>query len=245
MSEHESDKQNSSKAVVVEIDRGSQAPSRAIAGERRKRRSAVQKTAPIDAMARLQAEKDELMQTMVRRQADFENYRKRIERERDEERRRGIERLLEDLLPVLDAFERALRAHDNPAYEEYRKGLELIYRQLWDTLARHGLERIAAADKPFDPHFHQAIERVETHGASRRHDRRSVAGWISCFTGGSCGRASCGSPLAAGQAQAGEHGRLSIGEQSCTERNHSTQISTEAVSRARCHHRPSVITTKF
>ena len=112
--------------------------------------------------ARLQAEKDELMQTLVRRQADFENYRKRIERERQEDRRHGTGRLIEDLLPILDAFERAIKAHDDPAYEEYLKGLELIYRQLWDTLARHGLERIAAAGKPFDPHYHQAIERVES-----------------------------------------------------------------------------------
>jgi molecular chaperone GrpE len=70
--------------------------------------------------------------------------------------------LIEDLLPVLDGFERALSAHDDPAYEEYRKGLELIYKGLWDTLARHGLERIEAAGKPFDPHVHQAIDRVET-----------------------------------------------------------------------------------
>ena len=115
-----------------------------------------------EVVARLQAEKEELTQTMIRRQADFENYRKRIERERDEERRRGTERLLEDLIPVLDAFDRALRAHDNPAYEEYRKGLELIYRQLWETAARHGLERISSANQAFDPRFHQAIERVET-----------------------------------------------------------------------------------
>jgi len=112
--------------------------------------------------ARLQAEKDELMQTLVRRQADFENYRKRVERERQEDRRHGTARLIEDLLPVLDAFERALKAHDDPAYEEYRKGLEMIYRQLWDKLARHGLERIIAEGKPFDPHYHQAIERVES-----------------------------------------------------------------------------------
>ncbi len=115
-----------------------------------------------DRTARLQAEKDELMQTLMRRQADFENYRKRIERERQDDRRHSTGRLVEDLLPVLDAFERALKAHDDPAYEEYRKGLELIYRQLSETLARHGLERIAAAGKPFDPHFHQAIERVQS-----------------------------------------------------------------------------------
>lgn len=112
--------------------------------------------------ARLQAEKDDLTRTLVQRQADFENYRKRIERERQEESRRGVGRVIEDLLPVLDAFDRALKAHDNPEYEEYRKGLEIIYRQLWDLLAKHGLERIQAAGKIFDPHFHQAIERVET-----------------------------------------------------------------------------------
>ena len=112
--------------------------------------------------ARLQAEKDELMQTLVRRQADFENFRKRIERERDEDRRSGVRRLIEDLLPVLDAFARAVKAHDDPAYQEYRKGLELIHRQLWDILTRNGLERIQAEGKPFDPHFHQAIERVES-----------------------------------------------------------------------------------
>jgi molecular chaperone GrpE len=154
-----SEKQSGNKTgkQVVDIDRDAKAsadPSEG-AGD-----GAEQKMP--EAMARLQAEKEELMQTMIRRQADFENYRKRIERERDEERRRGTERLLEDLVPVLDAFDRALRAHDNPAYQEYRKGLELIYRQLWETAARHGLERISAADKPFDPRFHQAIERVET-----------------------------------------------------------------------------------
>ena len=116
----------------------------------------------VDALGRLQAEKDELMQTLVRRQADFENYRKRIERERDEDRRRGIERVLEDLLPVLDGFERALKAHDNPAYEEYKKGLTLIYQQLWNVAAKQGLEKIEALGKPFDPRVHQAIERVET-----------------------------------------------------------------------------------
>lgn len=112
--------------------------------------------------ARLKAEKEELANTMVRRQADFDNYRKRVERERKDEARRGAGRLLQDLLPVLDALERALRSHDNPVYDEYRKGVELIYRNLWDTLAKQGLERIAAEGKPFDPHYHEAIERVET-----------------------------------------------------------------------------------
>jgi molecular chaperone GrpE len=111
-------------------------------------------------VARLLAEKEELTATMVRRQADFDNYRKRIERERKEESRRSNGRLLLELLPVLDGFERALAAH--PANDDYRKGVELIYRSFWDTLSRQGLERIAAQGKAFDPHFHEAIERVET-----------------------------------------------------------------------------------
>ena len=113
-------------------------------------------------LQRLKAEKEELLQTLIRRQADYENFRKRTERERHEAGRRGVERLIEDLVPVLDAFDQALKAHDDPAYEEYRKGVTLIRKQLWDTLAKHGVERIEAADKMFDPHLHQAIERVET-----------------------------------------------------------------------------------
>jgi molecular chaperone GrpE len=113
-------------------------------------------------ITKLRAEKEDLLQTLVRRQADFENYRKRIERDRHEEGRRGVERLIMDLIPVLDGFDRALQSHDDPAYEEYRKGLLLIRKQLWDALARHGLERIDAAGKLFDPHVHQAIERTES-----------------------------------------------------------------------------------
>jgi molecular chaperone GrpE len=112
--------------------------------------------------AKLRAEKQDLLQTLVRRQADFENYKKRIDRDRHEEGRRGVERLMTDLIPVLDGFDRALQAHDDPAHEEYRRGMMLIRKQLFDALARHGLERIDAAGKIFDPRFHQAIERTES-----------------------------------------------------------------------------------
>jgi molecular chaperone GrpE len=111
---------------------------------------------------KLKAEKEELLQTMIRRQADFENFRKRTERDRHEEGRRGVERLIVDLIPVLDAFDRALQAHDDPAYEEYRKGITLIRKQLWDAIAKHGVQRIEAAGKMFDPNLHQAIERLES-----------------------------------------------------------------------------------
>lgn len=112
---------------------------------------------------KLENEKQELMNTLVRRQADFENYRKRVEKERDHDRHRGVELLIESILPVLDAFDRALDIADESASEEYLKGFEMIRRQLSDTLAKQGLKRIEAVGKEFNPHFHHAIERVETH----------------------------------------------------------------------------------
>ena len=111
---------------------------------------------------KLQAEKQELLDTLVRRQADFENYRKRVEKERHHDRYRAVESLIEHVLPVLDAFDRALSGPADSAYAEYRKGFELIRRQLWETLAKQGLVRIEALGQEFNPHFHHAIERVET-----------------------------------------------------------------------------------
>ncbi len=113
-------------------------------------------------LGKLQAEKDDLYQTLVRRQADFENFRKRVERERQEDAKRGAAILLESLLPVLDAFERALAGKADGGTEQYRVGFELIYKQLLDAMTRCGLERIPAAGQKFDPFVHQAVERVET-----------------------------------------------------------------------------------
>jgi len=115
-----------------------------------------------DPLQKLLAEKQDLMNTLVRRQADFENYRKRVEKERAQDRQRATESLIEHLLPVLDAFDRALSGTSDSAYLEYRKGFELIRRQLWETLAKQGLVRIDAVEQEFNPHFHHAIELVET-----------------------------------------------------------------------------------
>jgi molecular chaperone GrpE len=114
-------------------------------------------------LQKLQNEKQELTNTLVRRQADFENYRKRVEKERHQDRHRAVEVLIESVLPVLDAFERALETADDSASAEYLKGFEMIRRQLSDALAKQGLKRIEAVGKEFNPHFHHAIERVETH----------------------------------------------------------------------------------
>lgn len=116
-----------------------------------------------DQIRKLAVEKDELRDTLLRRQADFENYRKRVEKERQQERHRGVEHVIENLLPVLDALDNALAAASkNAAATEYLKGFELIRRQLWDLLSKQGLVRIESVGKEFNPHFHHAIARVET-----------------------------------------------------------------------------------
>ena len=113
-------------------------------------------------MAKLGADLEELRQTMLRRQADFDNFRKRIEKERFEDSKRATARVIEGLIPVIDGFEHALAAHREAEYENYRKGFELIFKQLLENVAKLGAERIDPVGKSFDPHLHQAVDRAET-----------------------------------------------------------------------------------
>jgi len=113
-------------------------------------------------VAKLAADLDDLRQTLLRRQADFDNYRKRIERERTEDSKRATARVVEALIPIVDSFEHALAAHREAEYENYRKGFELIYKQMLDNLGKLGVERIEPLGKQFDPHQHQAVDRAET-----------------------------------------------------------------------------------
>lgn len=113
-------------------------------------------------LKKLTSDLDDLRQTLLRRQADFDNYRKRVERERSEDSKRATGRVIEGLIPILDSFEHALAAHSEPVYESYRKGFELIFKQLVESLAKMGAERLDPLGKPFDPNLHQAVDRVET-----------------------------------------------------------------------------------
>jgi molecular chaperone GrpE len=113
-------------------------------------------------VAKLANDLSELRQTLMRRQADFDNYRKRIERERAEDSKRYTARVIEGLIPIIDGFEQALAAHREAEYQNYRKGFELIYKQLVDNVAKLGVERIDPLGKQFDPHLHQAMDRTET-----------------------------------------------------------------------------------
>jgi len=113
-------------------------------------------------LKKLSADLEDLRQTLLRRQADFDNYRKRIEKERAEDSKRATARVAESLIPIVDSFEHALAAHKDDEYAGYRKGFELIYKQLLDNLGKLGVERVEPLGKPFDPHLHQAVDRTET-----------------------------------------------------------------------------------
>ena len=109
-------------------------------------------------LASLQRERDDLLDTSRRLQADFENYRKRVVREQTALVERSTEGLLEQLLPVLDSFELAVRNLEGAAVDEMvRKGIELVYAELASVMERAGLERIEAHGSPFDPNEHEAV----------------------------------------------------------------------------------------
>jgi len=111
----------------------------------------------------LEAEKAEAGDRLLRLRAEFDNFRRRTERERSEFVQFASAELARELLPVLDDFERALAA---PAADpEYAKGVELIYQRLFEALRKAGLEPVVTAGRRFDPTLHQALERVETEEA--------------------------------------------------------------------------------
>jgi molecular chaperone GrpE len=113
-------------------------------------------------IGKLAKDLEDLRQTLLRRQADFDNYRKRVEKERSDDSRRSTARVIEGLIPVVDSFDQALASHREPEYANYRKGFELIHKQLIDNIARLGAERIDPVGMTFDPHMHQAMDRTET-----------------------------------------------------------------------------------
>jgi len=112
-------------------------------------------------LQKLRSERDTLLDRLARLQAEFENARKRATREQQEFRDFATADAIKALLPALDSFERALQAPTNQL-NEFRGGVELIYKQLQDALAKLGVRAIPAKGERFDLHVHEAIEMVET-----------------------------------------------------------------------------------
>ena len=112
----------------------------------------------------VQAQLAEVQERYVRLYADFENFKKRAARERDEVRRSTTESVLGRLLPVLDTFEMAMQAaaQPNTNLESLKAGVSMIQGQLRNTVADDGVEEIDAMGKPFDPALHEALSQQET-----------------------------------------------------------------------------------
>jgi molecular chaperone GrpE len=106
----------------------------------------------------LRRERDELKDLLLRKSAEFENFRRRTERERQAVSEAAASDLLAELLPLVDDLERALKADaGTEGVDAYRRGVELIHRQLAETLRKRGVRAIEAVGADFDPHYHQAV----------------------------------------------------------------------------------------
>ena len=119
-------------------------------------------------LRRVETERDELRDALARRQADFENYRKRVERERAESYNRMVGDVVSKLLPVLDNLRRALdaegslQASESEEFRHFLHGVELIYKQLSNVLEGLGLQPVEAVGRRFDPHVHEAVITEQT-----------------------------------------------------------------------------------
>jgi molecular chaperone GrpE len=111
----------------------------------------------------LAAEKVDLSERLLRLRAEFDNHRRRVERERSDFLQFAAADLVQQVLPVLDDFERALK-HET-ADRDYAKGVELIFQRLSEALKKMGLEPMETEGRQFDPNLHQAVQRVETEEA--------------------------------------------------------------------------------
>lgn len=111
-------------------------------------------------LQKIKDERDSLYDRLLRKQADFDNYKKRVERERSEVVQFASAELMKELLNALDSFDRAI--HNASIDERTLRGFELIYKQLLDTMGRFGLKAIEAKGQKFDPNFHQAVTTTPT-----------------------------------------------------------------------------------
>jgi molecular chaperone GrpE len=122
---------------------------------------AVKSEAAEEKINKLAKENASLFDQLLRKQAEFENFRKRNEKEKVEFMRYANFEIARSLLPVLDGFERALRMETTEEFEGFKKGMELVYKQFSDALQKAGLKPILALGHKFDPNLHQAMVHEE------------------------------------------------------------------------------------
>jgi molecular chaperone GrpE len=123
-----------------------------------------------DALAELRREKDSLQDRLLRTAAEFDNYRKRVERDRRDQADSAVADAVQDLLPIIDNLELALGAAAGNDSDAYRKGVELIHQQMLELLKKRGVKPIVAVGADFDPRVHQAV----LHESSANHREGEV-----------------------------------------------------------------------
>ena len=155
--------------TIWEIEEAASVDMNAVVGETLEESAGlVDSPAQLEAdLAAAKVDAAEWHDRFMRKAAEFENYRKRMDKEKAELRVLSQSAILRDILPVLDGFDRALKYFGEAegvagSVEQYREGVELLCRQMLDTLAQAGLTPIDAEGKPFDPHRHEALSREET-----------------------------------------------------------------------------------
>jgi molecular chaperone GrpE len=119
-------------------------------------------TVSVEQFESVQKEKQDLYDRLLRKQAEFDNFRKRTEKEKIESYDFAVANFILGLLPALDGLERGLSVTEGETVESYKKGIELILKQLRDQLASAGVQPIRVTGKMFDPNFHQAVMREES-----------------------------------------------------------------------------------
>ncbi len=141
---------------IEPVDTGEGSPDVSPAQERAAGDSAVEK---------LQRERDDYYDRLLRKTAEFDNFRKRVDRDRREMAEWAGADILSEVVAVMDDFERALAAAAPPEAQPYRAGVELIHKQLAEFLKKRGVTKIDALGTDFDPHLHQAVAYEEVPGA--------------------------------------------------------------------------------
>lgn len=162
---------------------------------------------PIGELEQLKAEVEEAQDRMLRTAAEFENYKKRAEREKNEFIKYIAGDFVTDLIPILDNLERAIEIKENNSGVEdltsFREGIRLIYKQLWDMLEKRGVTQIEAVGQLFDPNIHEAVMQVpseeypenivanEFQKGYMLHDRVIRASMVSVSAGNAGGEEGC------------------------------------------------------
>jgi len=159
----EQEKHNEQEGSVLEADEATEAAESVEApAERAADYESLSREELIAALIKAQEEADDFKTRSLRVQADFDNFRRRSRQEKEEFAAYANTRIIEELLPVIDTFDMALKTPDDADIKTLLVGVQMVHRQLMTVLENQGVQSIEAFGQPFDPNFHEGIMQVES-----------------------------------------------------------------------------------